>query len=71
MTTEPLVKIREILDILACPKCRGALTLVENEGSAGLDCAACAIIYPFTQEGIPVLLVESALPRDEWAKQHR
>jgi uncharacterized protein YbaR (Trm112 family) len=55
----------DILDILACPKCHGPLVVVESGQAQGLECAACAVIYPVT-EGIPVLLVEEALPRQEW-----
>ena len=58
---------KDILDILACPKCRGSLGIVENRTGSGLECAACAVVYP-VREGIPVLLVEEALPRQDWDK---
>ncbi len=59
----------ELLHILACPKCRGTLSLVPDSAGepAGLDCAACAVVYPI-DEGIPVLLTESAIPHAEWYK---
>ena len=52
---------RDLMDILACPVCKGALTLnvqaeegVEiTEGS--LHCAACDETYPI-EDGIPNLL---------------
>ena len=53
---------RELLDILACPRCRGALRLVrEGEQDTGLHCPACAVLYPI-REQIPVMLIEEALP---------
>lgn len=52
----------ELLSILACPKCRGQLSLIQQQGvDIGLDCAACAVRYP-VKDDIPVLLVEEALP---------
>ncbi len=55
-----------LLEILACPKCRGTLTLVDKNGTtAGLACAACKVVYP-VQEDIPVLLIEEAVPQSEW-----
>lgn len=51
----------DLLDILACPLCKGALTLAverEDDGEivAGtLACAACDEAYPI-EDGIPDLL---------------
>lgn len=56
---------RDILNILACPKCRGPLELLEKEPCPGLNCAACAVVYP-VREGIPVLLAEEALTKEAW-----
>ena len=47
----------DFVAMLACPACRGPLTLNENE--AGLVCPACSVIYP-VRDGIPVMLVEEA-----------
>ncbi len=47
--------VQELLDILACPKCKGPL---RNAGEA-LVCPACRLKYSI-REGIPVLLVEEA-----------
>ena len=49
---------QELLQLLACPRCRGALA---QAGDAFLVCAACALKYP-VQDGIPVLLVDRAQP---------
>ena len=52
---------RELMDILACPTCKGDLTLTvgkedEKEILEGtLRCSACAVDYPI-EDGIPNLL---------------
>ncbi len=48
---------QKLLEILACPKCKGDLDL--NQDKAGLLCPACKLIFP-VREGIPVMLVEEA-----------
>jgi len=50
----------EIRDILACPKCRGALRDETSVTGASLVCDACGLAYP-VEEGIPVLLIERAI----------
>ena len=50
---------KDLLDILACPKCKGEVKL--NEGGDGLVCTACRLLYPVKDE-IPVMLVDEALP---------
>lgn len=51
----------DLLDILACPVCKGVLTLTSTREEAGqvvegaLSCATCGETYPIT-EGIPNLL---------------
>ncbi|MHC1699098.1 MAG: Trm112 family protein [Geobacteraceae bacterium] len=47
--------VPEMLDILACPKCKGALQYAGDS----LVCAACRLRYPIRQ-GLPVLIVEEA-----------
>ena len=54
---------KELLQILACPKCKGALTVVEAE--AGLYCPPCAIVFP-VRDDIPIMLVEEAVARADW-----
>lgn len=53
----------ELLTILACPKCKGQLTVLGQE--EGLACAACALVYPVREE-IPVMLIDEAVPRAKW-----
>jgi uncharacterized protein len=48
---------QELLDILACPKCKGDLRLTEKED--GLICEACKLLYPI-KEGIPIMLIDEA-----------
>lgn len=54
-----------LLAILACPGCRGGIEKVRRENAAGLACPACAVVYPI-MDGIPVLLIEEAIPRADW-----
>ncbi len=52
---------KDLMDILACPMCKGELTLTvdEEEGDevirGSLACAACSETYPI-DDGIPNLL---------------
>jgi len=50
---------QELLEILACPKCKGGLRL--NPATDGLACEACRLIYPI-KDDIAVMLIEEALP---------
>jgi len=46
---------KELLDILACPACRGDV----EEQSGEIVCKGCGRRYPI-RDGIPVMLVEEA-----------
>jgi hypothetical protein len=48
---------KELLDILACPKCKGDIRL-NNEGD-GLICDTCRLLYEI-KDDIPVMLIEKA-----------
>lgn len=50
---------KELLDILACPKCKGDIHL--NQKSDGLVCDACRLVYPI-RDDIPVMLIDEAIP---------
>jgi uncharacterized protein YbaR (Trm112 family) len=50
---------RELIDILACPKCKGALTLRPDESA--FECPACKLAYPVTDD-IPNFIIEEAQP---------
>ncbi len=48
-----------LLDILACPVCKGPLRLVQESAGPVLVCRADRLAYP-VREGIPVMLEEAA-----------
>jgi len=56
-----MVLTRELLEILACPKCKGDIRLTENED--GLICEKCKLLYPI-RDGIPVMLIDEAIVYD-------
>ncbi len=47
----------QLLAVLVCPKCKGALEYRETEAS--LVCHACALRYPVRDE-IPIMLLDEA-----------
>ncbi|HZD54961.1 MAG TPA: Trm112 family protein [Candidatus Aquicultoraceae bacterium] len=49
----------ELLEILACPKCKGPLQLTPEESE--LRCEACRLSYR-VDDGIPILLLDEASP---------
>ena len=60
------MRTEELLRILACPRCHGELTAeMRGEEMRGLICAACEVAYP-VREGIPVMLLEEAVPLERW-----
>ncbi|MBC8413379.1 MAG: Trm112 family protein [Nitrospira sp.] len=48
---------QELLDIIACPKCKGTVKL--NETGDGLACGNCRLLYRITDD-IPVMLIDEA-----------
>jgi uncharacterized protein len=50
---------KELLDILACPKCKGELVLTEAQD--GLICNACKLVYEI-RDDIPIMLIDEARP---------
>lgn len=53
---------KELLDILACPKCKGDIYL--NESQSGLICDQCKLIYEI-RDGIPIMLIDEAKPLEK------
>ena len=51
----------ELLEILACPKCKTAVSLVNND--SGLKCSTCRRVYPI-KDDIPVMLIDEARIED-------
>jgi len=50
---------KELLEILACPKCKGDIVVHGKED--GLVCKGCKLLYPI-RDDIPVMLIDEALP---------
>jgi uncharacterized protein len=48
----------ELLEILACPKCKGEVRLTDAQD--GLVCASCKLMYPI-KDDIPVMLIDEAI----------
>jgi len=53
---------QELLDILACPQCKGEVTL--NEAGNGLVCRQCMLVYEI-RDDIPIMLIDEAKPLEE------
>ena len=49
---------KELLDILACPQCKGDVYLSENED--GLICDSCKLMYKI-EDDIPIMLIDEAI----------
>jgi len=50
---------QELLEILACPKCKGTIYL--NEAQDGLICRHCRLLYEI-RDDIPIMLIDEAKP---------
>jgi len=48
---------QELLDILACPKCKGDIYL--SQSGDGLICDACHLMYEI-RDDIPIMLIDEA-----------
>jgi len=53
---------KELLEILACPKCKGPVRL--NEANNGLFCESCRLLYEI-RDDIPIMLIEEAKKIDD------
>ena len=51
----------ELLEILACPKCKGDIQL--NSSQDRLVCESCRLLYEI-RDDIPIMLIEEAKPLD-------
>jgi uncharacterized protein len=52
---------KDLLEILACPKCKGDLRL--NEAGDGLICDRCRLLYEI-RDDIPIMLIDEAKKLD-------
>ena len=50
---------RELIDILACPKCKGALKLRDDQSA--FECHNCKLVYAVLDD-IPNFIIEEAQP---------
>ena len=50
---------KELLEILACPKCKGDIRLTET--GDGLICETCRLVYEI-KDDIPIMLIDEAKP---------
>ena len=48
---------KDLLDILACPKCKGPVEL--TPGQDGLTCEKCRLLYEIIDD-IPVMIIDKA-----------
>lgn len=48
---------KELLEILACPKCKGEVHL--NDTGDGLICERCKLLYEI-KDDIPIMLIDEA-----------
>jgi uncharacterized protein YbaR (Trm112 family) len=52
---------KELLEILACPKCKGQVHL--NDKEDGLICESCRLMYEI-RDDIPIMLIDEAKSLD-------
>ncbi len=52
---------KDLLDILACPKCKGDLRLTAAQD--GLICETCRLLYEI-RDDIPIMLIDEAKKLD-------
>ena len=50
---------QELLEILACPKCKGNIYL--NDAQNGLICDSCRLLYEI-KDDIPIMLIDESKP---------
>lgn len=48
----------KLLEILACPKCKGDIRLKDDQ--SGLICDQCKLLYPI-KDDIPIMLIDEAI----------
>lgn len=49
---------KQLLEILACPKCKGALQYIPKDNF--LVCYSCKLKYPI-KDDIPIMLIDEAI----------
>ncbi|MFA4016641.1 MAG: hypothetical protein RUDDFDWM_001751 [Candidatus Fervidibacterota bacterium] len=61
-------RLREILDILACPACKGDIKISDDE--THLICEGCGRQYEI-RNGIPIMLLEDAKLAEVAKEEHK
>ena len=56
---EAMAISKELLEILACPKCKGDIYL--TDAGDGLICDTCKLLYEI-KDDIPIMLIDEAKP---------
>ena len=52
----------ELLEIIACPKCKGSLDLKPDQ--TAFVCPACRLVYRI-EDDIPIMLIDEATPLED------
>ena len=52
----------KLLEILACPKCKGDIRLKNDQ--SGLICDQCKLLYPI-KDDIPIMLIDEAIKLEQ------
>ena len=52
----------KLLEILACPKCKGGIRLKDDQ--SGLICDQCKLLYPI-KDDIPIMLIDEAIKLEQ------
>lgn len=52
----------KLLEILACPKCKGDIRLKDDQ--SGLICDQCKLLYPI-KDDIPIMLIDEAIELEQ------
>ena len=55
----------ELIEILACPKCKGDLEYVNDKRGEAFICHACGLVY-LVKDDIPIMLVDEAIALKDW-----
>ena len=55
---------KELMEILACPKCKGDV----EEKSMFIVCNKCKLAYPVLDEDVPDMLIDDAWPLEKAEK---
>jgi len=55
---------KELMKVLACPKCKGGVT----ERGMFINCGRCKLAYPVLDKTVPDMLIEDAWPHSKAQK---